>query len=926
VTSRLYERTAELAAIDAAVARLAEGRGSSLLLEARAGRGKSTLLEHAVDRARASGARVLGARARHLTSAAPYEVLRRLLGPAVEQAGGPDALEGAARFAIPLFTPGADLSHGVDYGCQWLIAWLAERDPLLLAVDDAHWADGASLQVLLDVQAEISAQRVAMVVASRPVENPETQRLLAALAAHPDCEVLMPGALSRQAVGELLTERLGQPVTDDVVQECLTMSRGNALYLTELLRWFEADVRPDRQALEQNGTLSLRRTVSWRLGELGPAATALAQAAAILGDGCSLRHAAQLAGLDEALAAAEAARLEVASVWAHGHPVEFLHPLLRAAVEAELPDVMTAELHARAARILWESDEDPAVVAQHLMAAPRSGDAAVSAYLYDQGRAALEAGSVAVARRLLRRALDEPAPPEQRDALLLWLGLAEHRALELEAAREHLEAAFASSDRAIAFEAAGNLFDVLYDAGLFDQMGDLHRRALRLRPFGTAEAEVALRAMLLANVIMSVDADLGDLPPELTSTPASSLTTLRDVDRYLLVLTAVYERGRPEGSTDQLMAELHRAVAALPDSPDDLSEWDVRSGLAAATFLADEGFAEVEAVLDRMAPATARLVGGRPQLQAELDHRRIQLEISRGAFEDALERLSSTEGFTIRHRVAGYEMWHRLARSRIALQQGRYADAASLLEERTGDDLVYPALGALLSGDAGRALAMLKELTLAVEPGAPLQPIEVELQPHLLASHVHEALGDRDQAAAEARRELEIRREYGPTPALAEALRRWAGFVPVREGIGLLAEATTLIESTPCRPVLARVLASYGVALTTVGRVPEAREALARAADLASDMGMERLLTRVQGTLRAAGSRPRRPRTSGPTSLTQAQRDVALLAVDGLTNREIAEHLFVTIKTVETHLMAVYRKLGIRSRDELAGALLAATT
>ena len=144
------------------------------------------------------GARAWVVRARHLASAAPFEVLRRLLGPAVEDAGGVDALDGAARFAIPLFTPGADLSQGVDYGCQWLVAWLAERSPLVLAIDDAHWADGASLRVLLDVQADISAQPVTMVVASRPVENPEIQGLLAAMAADPDCQVLAAGdALAR---------------------------------------------------------------------------------------------------------------------------------------------------------------------------------------------------------------------------------------------------------------------------------------------------------------------------------------------------------------------------------------------------------------------------------------------------------------------------------------------------------------------------------------------------------------------------------------------------------------------------------------------------------------------------------------------------------------------------------------------------------
>jgi len=107
MSSRLYERTMEISAIDAALDNLDDGRGSCLALEGRAGRGKSTLVEYAVERARERGAKTWVVRARHLASAAPFEVLRRLLGPAVEEAGGVDALDGAARFAIPLFTPGA---------------------------------------------------------------------------------------------------------------------------------------------------------------------------------------------------------------------------------------------------------------------------------------------------------------------------------------------------------------------------------------------------------------------------------------------------------------------------------------------------------------------------------------------------------------------------------------------------------------------------------------------------------------------------------------------------------------------------------------------------------------------------------------------------------------------------------------------------
>ena len=137
---------------------------------------------------------------------------------------------------------------------------------------------------------------------------------------------------------------------------------------------------------------------------------ALAQAAAVLGDGCSLHLAAELARLDEETAVFQASRLEVASILQHGDPVEFLHPLLRAAVEAELPEVVRGELHARAAKLLWLSREAPESVALHLVNSPGSGDDEVAEFLAEEGESALEAGSIALATQLLRRAFDEPAP------------------------------------------------------------------------------------------------------------------------------------------------------------------------------------------------------------------------------------------------------------------------------------------------------------------------------------------------------------------------------------------------------------------------------------------------------------------------------------------------------------------------------------
>ncbi len=921
MSSRLYERAAEIAAINAAVARLGEGRGTALLLEGRAGRGKSTLVEYAVQRGQELGARTWVVRARHLASAAPFEVLRRLLGPAVEDAGGVDALEGAARFAIPLFTPGADLAHGVDYGCQWLIAWLAERSPLVLAIDDAHWADGPSLRVLLDVQADISVQPVTMLVASRPVENPEVQPLLAAMAAQPDCEVLAPGTLSREAVADVVAERLGYPAQDAFVDECLKVSRGNAFYLHELLRPYPTDSMPNRQSFVRNGTLSLRRTVAWRLGELGPEATVLAQAAAVLGDGCSLHLAAELGRLDEATAVHQASRLEVASILQHGDPVEFLHPLLRAAVEAELPDVARGELHARAARLLWLSGEAPESIALHLVNSPGSSDAEVAAFLTDEGEAALEAGSIALATQLLRRALEEPAPADALPRISVGLGRAEHALGQLDAAREHLEAAMESDDRPVVLTAAAELFDVLIEAGQYAELGRLHDRVVALDPMGESVAEVRLRVQLLANVFMAVEPGL-TLPPELAEIDTQVLPVERDVDRHLLVSAAIYERTMQRGTTQRLVDNLRRAVAAVDGVHDGtLSVWDARTALEASTWLADDEVAEADAIVERVAPSVSRLRGSAPGLQSELGHRRIMSALAKGDFDDVLAAIALIEERTAQREMSRVTAGHRFIRGWIALQRGDYLAAGELLAERTGEDMMYPALGAVLAGEPERALDMLAAQSFSTDTEGPVTAIEVELEPHLVASHAHELLGDRDSALREAEREVAIRREYGPRFRLAQALRRRASFESARRAVALLAEALELAESTPRRPVTARVLASYGAALRRVERPVEAREALYRAVDLAEEMGMERLRERARQELVLAGGRPRRVRVTGPRSLTAAQHQVARLAANGRTNRQIAEELFVTIKTVETHLAAVYRKLGIATRDALADRL-----
>ncbi len=398
-----------------------------------------------------------------------------------------------------------------------------------------------------------------------------------------------------------------------------------------------------------------------------------------------------------------------------------------------------------------------------------------------------------------------------------------------------------SDDRAVVLTAAAELFDVLLDAGRFADLGRLHHRVVELEPTGGSLAEVRVQAQLMVNVVMAVEPDLA-LPAELGEIDTRDLSVDRDIDRYLLVFAAIHERTMQDGTTERLVQNLRRAIGALEGVDDGtLSLWDARAALEAATFLADDEVAEADAILDRLAPSVSRLRGAAPTLQAELEHRRLLSALAKGEFEDVLAAISLVEQRAVGHEESRFTVGHRFVRGWIAFQRGDYVTAGELLAGRTGEDPLYPALAELLSGEPQRVLDMLSAQGLSTEVDGPVTALEVELDPHLVASHAYGLLGDREGALREADREVAIRREYGPRFRLAQALRRRASFEPARQAVEMLAEALELAESTPRKPVTARVLASYGAALRRAARMTEAREALYRAIDMAVDMGMERL-------------------------------------------------------------------------------------
>ncbi|HZG91608.1 MAG TPA: AAA family ATPase, partial [Pseudonocardia sp.] len=233
----LLERAGELALVAAAVERAAAGRGGTLLVEGPAGIGKTRLLDAARSAAAGGGFRVLAARGSPLEREFGFGVVRGLLEPAARTAM-PGADEGAARLAARVLDPDgttATPSFAALHGVYWLVVALAEQGPLLLAVDDGHWADGPSLRVLHHLARRIDHLPVLIALATRPHEPDADTELLEALRDEPGSTVLRPAPLSADGTVAVLRRVLGDGVQPAFADACHEVAGGNPLLLTALV-------------------------------------------------------------------------------------------------------------------------------------------------------------------------------------------------------------------------------------------------------------------------------------------------------------------------------------------------------------------------------------------------------------------------------------------------------------------------------------------------------------------------------------------------------------------------------------------------------------------------------------------------------------------------------------------------------------------
>jgi DNA-binding CsgD family transcriptional regulator len=921
----LAGRAAELERIGAHVDATATGNGSLLIVSGPAGIGKSALLDHAVAAARTAGFTTLVADASELEQEFAFGIARRLFESHVE------LLDGAARRAAPVlgFEPtGEPELYATLHALYWLLVNVSATGPVLVAVDDAQWMDEPSLRWLAYVARRIAGLPVAVAVTVRTgggADRPELDDLLA----HEPATRVAPGPLDTPAVAAVLEERLSRAPEPGFTEACAHHTGGNPFLLEELavdLR--AADLAPVGANVGALAALAPDRvgaSVRRRLARLDASARSVADAVAVLGAGADLPLAAALAGLEEQAAAQSAAALVAADVLADTDQLRFRHPLLRTVVEAAIPAPERVNRHARAAELLAARQAPSGRIAAHLLTAGGGrGDPRASHHLRAAARDARAQGLAAHAGALLRRALAEPPPPELRPALLRELGEAELTALDARAV-EHLQAARAATrEPAARAEIALQLVVAEFNAGRTASAVRVALHAVEETRGDPALREHWLKLEALVALVGRYDlATEAELRGRIHAV-AAPLTGTTVGERAVLA-TAASERPGPTAA--DLARTTRQAITLLADRP-----WPLPgSGIGDTALLLHADHPEEAAAFARELLERARERGSPVQHAYAITARGMaafdvgDLRAATADFDDAA-RIWEELGTAARPVGAGFAGFRVLAYA----EAGAFAPADRLLidaglDGELPEQMVYnPVLHArgsahLLARRVQAAEADLRELGrrhALWNLQRPSPPWRSTLALALVAQ------GERAEARALAHEELELARVWATPRSIARAERALAlAADDPAETVAGLTSAEARLAPGPWRLDRARVRCELGAALRRAGERRAARALLVRALDEAHTCGAEVLAAQATDELRASGARPRRRALSGHDALTPGERRVADLAGRGRTNREIAQELFVTVTTVETHLSRVYRKLGVPGRAELAVAL-----
>jgi len=765
------------------------------------------------------------------------------------------------------------------------------------------------------------------VLGLRPPEQAVETDLLTELISDPTVLVIRPTALSEPAVGAMVAQEYGTEAHPAFASACHSVTGGNPLFVRALVDALHGEgVEPtaaNAARAREIGPEPVTRAVALRLSRLPEEARRFATAAAILGDGADQRDVALLAEIDDrqlsTLAATWLARADLLRV--STPTVEFVHPVVQAAVYESIQPAQRLLAHRRAAEILDTAQEEPERVAAHLDLVPPAGDPFVVETLRIAADRALVRGAPEVAVRYLRRALAEPPTEETRVDTLRELGLAEQR-VDVPSAAEHLREALAQTTEPLrharlALELGRSLFR-------------LNRGPEAVRIFEHAierlgDDEPELREMLEAELINSAGFDSDVFEVSRTHIDQADETTLEgDIGRAVMVATLRYFDGR-RGRNRERMRELAEpaTLGALVDSMP-----SVAISCAATALMFAELDDDVDRFFDTIMEA-AKKRGELVTLSNMLCFRGLTLA-QRGDLEGAVEDLRESDDLVRYLPTQQGAIYFHSYLADVLTNRGELDEAErSLAQLGLEEEVAESGHMIFFLGARGWLRYARREFAAALGDwqrlGRCMQAFEMP-NPAIVAWRSHMALAllaldRRDEARELAREEVELARAWGSPRPIGVALRTRGLVEGGEEGIETLRESLAVLEGSSAKLERARTLVELGAALRRANQRVDARELLKEGLDIAVRCGAQPLVERAEEELAATGARPRRLLLSGVESLTASERRVARFAADGLSNKDIAQALFVTTKTVEVHLSNVYRKLGIGSRSELPHAL-----
>ncbi|MFS8104761.1 AAA family ATPase [Lentzea alba] len=885
----LLERTDELRQLTRALHRARDGHGDQIVITGPLGCGKSALLEAV--RARATDVRVLTANCSVLEQDYAFGVARQLLEPALCR-GGERWLTGTAGLALPVFSDDApvDSAFAVEEaavsGLTSLTHAMSAERPTVLLIDDLQWADDPSLRWLVKLSRTLERQPVLLVATTRDGERGPW------LEAFRRTEI-RPEPLSPKAITELVERRTGQTPDDEFVAACHAATGGNPLFLCAVLSHVTSPTADQAPYVREMRPARLKERLVRGLATQPQHAQDLAKALATLGDDDEL--AGSLARLTDQQAR-EARRVLDQAGLATGRPA------VRDAIEESMSVAEREDWQVRAVKLLHDNGRPAEQVAARLLSVTTAQGGWAIETLRAAAGTAIRRGAPEVAARYLRRALrDVPRDSEQRARLLVDLATAE-RFFDPAASIRHISYAVPLfrdiTERAaalvrIAPTALGSAPRPVRD--LIDQVAaDLgHNKELAFRlearqryAWHSDPASLADSAQRLKQIIGVTP---GERELQIVLLDAAMLTARMPAHEVADIASNVLKQEPPHPRHVHTAIPLLIKVLAAADVAHEAVPW-LHQAFGQATNT-------VEQALIRAQQSFVLMHLGRPGEA----HRAAEQAVDLAVLDWRGDTTTAAIGLTA-----------------VAMELRDPGLIAKILHSRPDRDeppgcaAVYRMLhaaGEALAGQAGPALDRFLDCGRAFDAVGWRNPV---LLPWCITTaRLHAQLGDLAAAREAAAQAWDRAVEWGAPVGVGRALYVLGRYTPGRKGLGMLHEAVQVLHANPYER--AKALLQLGARERADGDV-QAQRHLDEAHRLAVQSGAERLAQRIAKEL--DGNSP-----GIAVALTRTEFKVAGLVVQGLTNAEIAEELSVTSRAIEKHLTNSFRKLGIRRRTELPGAL-----